>query len=400
MFFGQKIMNILMINYEYPPLGGGGGVINKHLAEELSKKNNITLITTKFTDQKSYEICNNVEVFRVPVCFRNDKNAATLLSMLSFFPSSLWRGYRLLTARQFDLIHSMFVIPSAPSGFMLAKMFCLPHVLSILGGDIYDPSKRLSPHKTVLLHTLVDKILTGSDKIIGMSSDIIGRLTTYYSTSAQIELIPHGIERPVFAPKAREELGYDSKDILLVTVGRLIPRKAIHDLISALQSLNKNTKLLIIGDGPERQRLQEVAESLRVSDRTLFLGNVSEETKFQLLNIADMYVSATRHEGFGLVFLEAMAVGLPIVSYDNGGHMDFLSDNQSGFLVRLGNVCALIHRIKVLSEDTALRRRMGQWNRQRVEDYYIASCAAKYQALYEAVVPEAQERSVSNSESH
>jgi glycosyltransferase involved in cell wall biosynthesis len=101
-----------------------------------------------------------------------------------------------------------------------------------------------------------------------------------------------------------------------------------------------------------------------------------------------MYVSATCHEGFGLTFLEAMAVGLPIVSYDNGGHVDFLSDNQSGFLVRLGDRRALIQCIKVLSEAADLRWRMGQWNRQRVEDYYSSHCAAKYQALYEDVVHE------------
>jgi L-malate glycosyltransferase len=381
-------MNILMINYEYPPLGGGGGVINKYLAEELSKTNHITLITTKFTDQKPYEICNDVEVFRVPVCLRNDQNAATLLSMLSFFPASLWRGYRLLTTCRFDLIHSMFVIPSAPSGLILAKMFCIPHILSILGGDIYDPSKRLSPHKTILLHALVKKILMNADKVVGMSLDIIERATTYYNISRKIELIPHSIKRPLFAPKTREALGYSPDDILLITVGRLIPRKGVHDLIYAIQSQHENVKLLIIGDGPERQKLQELAASLRVSDRICFLGYVSEETKFQILNIADIYVSATCHEGFGLVFLEAMAVGLPIISYDNGGHVDFLSDNQSGFLVRLGDLRALIQRIKVLSEAADLRRRMGQWNRQRVEDYYISRCAAKYQALYEAAVHE------------
>jgi glycosyltransferase involved in cell wall biosynthesis len=219
-----------------------------------------------------------------------------------------------------------------------------------------------------------------------MSSDILKRAMTYYSLSREIDLIPHSIKRPIFVPKTRETLGYDPEDVLLVTVGRLIPRKAVHDLIYAVQSQHTNVKLLIVGDGPERQKLQELAVSLHVSDRTFFLGNVSEETKFQILNIADIYVSATRHEGFGLVFLEAMAVGLPIISYDNGGHIDFLSDHQSGFLVRLGDLNGLIQRIKVLSETAALRKQMGQWNRQHVEDYYIVRCAAQYQALYEAVM--------------
>jgi glycosyltransferase involved in cell wall biosynthesis len=382
-------MNILMINYEYPPLGGGGGVINKCLAEELSKKNNITLITTKFADQKSYEICNNVEVFRVPVYLRNDQNAATLLSMFSFFPSSLWRGYRLLISRQFDLIHSMFVIPSAPSGFMLARMFRLPHVLSILGGDIYDPSKRLSPHRTPLLHYTVKKITAGSSRVIGMSSDIIERTYRYYNISREIDLIPHSIRRPSFSKKKRGDFGFCSKDILLITIGRLVPRKAVHDLIYVVQALeNLNVKLLIIGAGPEREKLQELANSLGVSDRIHFLKNVSDEMKFQLLSIADIYISSTLHEGFGLVFLEAMGTGLPIICYDNGGHTDFLTNGKTGYLVSLGNLDELKRRTEALIQDGTLRRDIGEFNRQYVEDFYVENCAQKYQALYDAVVYE------------
>src|SRR5688500_16440383 len=117
-------MNVLMLNYEYPPLGGGGGVFNQQLAEELSQQNQITLITSRFGAQPSYEIQRGVEIFRVPVLLRRNPNSATLLSMFSFFPTSLRTGYRLLHTRPFDLIHSMFAIPSAPSGFLLAKRFC------------------------------------------------------------------------------------------------------------------------------------------------------------------------------------------------------------------------------------------------------------------------------------
>jgi glycosyltransferase involved in cell wall biosynthesis len=382
-------MNILMINYEYPPLGGGGGVVNKYLAEELSKNNRITLITSWFADLKPYETCNRVEIFRVPVWFRTDQNAASLLSMLSFFPSSFRQGYRLLKTRHFDLIHSMFAIPSAPSGYLLANQFCLPHVLSILGGDIYDPSKRLSPHGTPLLHALVKKILTDADRVIGMSSDIITKAMTYYDVPRAIDRIPHSISCPIFSPKTRGDFGFDSNDVLLVTVGRLVPRKAVHELIYVLQHVQQaNVKLLIVGDGPEKSKLEQLAAASYVSERVYFLGNVNDETKFQLLSIADIYVSTTQHEGFGLVFLEAMTVGLSVISYDNGGQVDFLSDNKTGFLVRLGDRETFIQRTKLLSENEALRCRMGQFNQQYVKEFYIENCAKQYQALYEAVVHE------------
>jgi L-malate glycosyltransferase len=380
-------MNVLMLNYEYPPLGGGGGVFNQQLAEELSRKNQITLITSRFGDQPSREIRRDVEIFRVPVMLRRNPNAATLLSMFSFFPTSLRTGYTLLNTRPFDLVHSMFAIPSAPSGFLLAKRFRLPHVLSILGGDVYDPSKRLSPHRAPLLHATVKKLLADSDRVIAMSSDIVARAVTHYGVTRQIDVIPHGIQRPLFAPKTRADLGYPTDDILLTTVGRLIPRKAVHELLAIVREVpSPKVQLVIIGDGPERPKLEALAKTWQVADRVHFLGNISDEAKFQVLNIADIYLSSTQHEGFGLVFLEAMAVGLPVVSYDNGGQVDFLVDDKTGFLVRLGDRHALAQRTQTLIDNGALRQRIGQFNRQHVEDYYIANCGRKYQVLYDALV--------------
>jgi glycosyltransferase involved in cell wall biosynthesis len=376
-----------MLNYEYPPLGGGGGVLNQQLAEELSQKNQITLITSRFANQPCYEIRRGVEIFRVPVLLRHSPNAASLLSMFSFFPTSLRTGYRLLNTRHFDLVHSMFAIPSAPSGFLLAKRFCLPHVLSILGGDVYDPSKRLSPHCTPLLHATVKKLLADSDRVVGMSSDIVARAVAYYGVTRQIDMVPHGIQQPLFAPKTRADLGYPPDAILLTTVGRLIPRKAVHELLAIVREVpSPKVHLVIIGDGPERPKLEALAQSWQVTDRVHFLGNISDEAKFQMLNIADIYLSSTQHEGFGLVFLEAMAVGLPIVSYDNGGQVDFLVDEQTGFLVKLGDHQSLAQRTQTLIDNGALRQRIGQFNRQHVEDYYIATCGRKYQVLYDALV--------------
>jgi len=375
-------MNILMVNYEYPPVGGGGGVVHEYLATELARKNYVAVVTSKFNGQKSYSVRNNVEIFRVPIIWRKDRNAATILSMLSFLPSSLCTIYRLLKKRRFDIIHSMFAIPSAPSGLLLAKKFGIPHVVSILGGDVYDPTKRLSPHRISLLRFVVRKVLEESDLIVGMSTDIIERVQAHYGISKEITLIPHAIERPVFNKKRRQDFGYESDAILLVTVGRLVPRKQVDELLQLTKLLGQNVKLIVIGDGPEKQNLQDLANTLEISEAVHFVGNVDNETKFQLLTIADIYVSSTSHEGFGLVFLEAMAAGLPIVSYDNGGHMDFLSDGKTGFLVRLGNLKVFSEQIELLCRDPGIRRHMGAFNKRYVEKFYIENCAKRYETVY------------------
>lgn len=379
-------MNILMINYEYPPLGGGGGVFNKQLAEELSDSNNVTVITSQFNNQPPHEVTNNVEIIRVPVLMRNNQNAATIVSMLSFFPASLRAGYELLKTRSFDIIHSLFAIPSAPSGLICAKKFRIPHVLSILGGDIYDPSKNLSPHKTPFLHYTVTKMIEESDKVIALSSDIKNRAVDYYNVSNNIDVIHLGIPKPLFTKKNREHFGLKPTDVLLVTVGRLVARKGLQDLIRVVATLkDQNIKLIVIGDGPEKTGLEALSKSLGVSERILFLGYVSDEEKFQLLNISDIYVSSSHHEGFGIVFLEAMASGLPVVCYDEGGQAEFLLDQKTGFLVGYGNHSLLTKKISQLCEDTALSNEVGQFNRRYVEKFYIATCAKQYQCVYESL---------------
>ncbi|GIX49602.1 MAG: 1,2-diacylglycerol 3-glucosyltransferase [Candidatus Tectimicrobiota bacterium] len=379
-------MRILMLNYEYPPLGGGGGVLNRDLAEALSQEHAITLLTSRYDGLPAREVCGGVEIVRVPVWGRHDPQVASLRSMLSFFPSSLGYGWRLLRRQRVDVVHSLFAVPSAPSGFLLARHFGVPHLLSILGGDIYDPSKRLSPHRHALLRALVRHLLRASDAVVGMSTDIIAHAQSRYGITRDIVKIPHGIRRPVYSRTCREALGYRAQELLLVTVGRLVPRKATHELLDVVARLHGVAfKLLIIGDGPEKSRLQQQAAQQGLGDRVAFLGSVSDEVKFQVLSVADIYVSTTQHEGFGLMFLEAMACGLPIVSYDHGGHVDFLIDGKTGFLVRLGDRALFAHRLQELCDHAPLRREMGQFNRAYVEEFYIERCAQKYSALYRAL---------------
>jgi len=327
-----------------------------------------------------------VKILRVPVLFRRNQSAASLVSMLSFFPSSLKAGCSLLRTRGVDLIHSMFAVPSAPSGLLTSRMFGLPHVVSILGGDVYDPTKRLSPHRIGPLRVVVKNVLEKSNQVIGMSSDIVQRARQYYKITRDITVIPHAIKKPVFETVSRAQLGFSQNEVLLVTIGRLVPRKRVPDLFQALSRIDRKARLVIVGDGPERQKLEGLSASLGVSERVTFMGYVDERTKLRALRAADLYVATPQHEGFGLVFLEAMAAGLPIVSYNNGGQVDFLEEGKTGYLVDVGDTDTLARRIGQLCEDRQTRKSMGEFNLQAVQKYLIENCADRYEAVYESVV--------------
>ena len=383
----RPVRNLLMVNYEYPPLGGGGGVFTQHLAEELARELAVTVLTTHARGMPRDERRNGIRIVRVPVVNRTAQATASLGSLLAFFPVSLRRGLRLLGEDRFDLVHSLFAVPSACSGYLIARRGRLPHVLSLMGGDVYDPTKWLSPHRIPLLFHTVKALMTHSDRVVAMSNDIRSRAINLYAIDREIDLVPHGIPTPSYTPGSRSGFGFAEEDVILLTIGRLIPRKGLRNLLQVVASLDApNVKLAIIGDGPLRETLGDAARAAGIGDRVRFFGYLSDEAKWQLLRVADVYVSTAVHEGFGIVFLEAMEVGLPIVTYDEGGQVDFLEEGITAFLVPLGNTEAFTESLRRLIRDPALRRRMGEQGKRAVVEYHIDRCASRFRRIYDTAV--------------
>ena len=377
-------MNILFCNYEYPPLGGGGGVVMAALARELARRHSVTVLTSRALGLPAEELDEGVRVVRVPVFFRREKAVANLPSMLAYLPMGAL-GARRLRAR-FDVINTHFAVPTGPLGDWLARRFEIPNVLSVHGGDLYDPSKRLSPHRIRLLRGPIRKLLLRADALVGQSRNTLQNVHDIYGVRRDSTLIPLGIERPPRVEGERAAFGLPGGTFVMVTVGRVVARKATPQLVQALKAMDRpDAHLLVVGDGPESERLRAAADAAGLADRVHLLGQVSEERKYQALSIADVFVSASQHEGFGLVFLEAMAHGLPVVCYDHGGQTDFLSA-ATGALIPLNDLERLTQALVGLHDDPGGRERVSRHNRRVIEDYFIDKCAQRYETLFAAVV--------------
>lgn len=385
----KRNLRILIINYEYPPIGGGGGVICRDIAEEVSAiGHRVTVVTSGFKGLEKYEVKNGVEIVRVPVLFRSKQNTASLPSMLSYVPLSVSKANELLSKESFDIINTHFAIPSGPAGNSISKKFKIPNVLSIHGGDIYDPSKSLSPHKTIGLKQTVRKMLLNSDRVVAQSSDTKKNAEAFYNVQRNIDIIPLGIKPNKFPNKTRRELGLSDDKKIFITVGRLIARKNLEELIHIVSKIKKDfsCELLVIGDGPEKENLQQKINSLNLSGEIKLLGRVSEELKFQYLNISDVYLSTAIHEGFGIVFLEAMECGLPVICYNRGGQIDFLKSGETGYLVKLKDAESFYNSLKNLLTNVNMVEKIGVYNKELVKRFYISNIAKQYLQIFEEVI--------------
>lgn len=374
-------MKILIVNYECPPLGGGGGIACYQIAQELAKTHQVDYLTTGYKDLPQTEQKDGINIYRVPVMGRKDLSTATLLSMISFFPACLSKGIQLCSKENYDVINAHFVIPSGLPAVFLAKIFRKPLVISIHGGDIYDPSKKWSPHRHSSLKMLISWLLRQADLIVAQSSNTKENAIRYYNYSGQIETIPLGFVQPQFQKVTRADLSLPEDQIILISVGRLVKRKGYEYAIRAVSKLvqqGHKVKYLILGDGPEEGALRDLIKELKIEDNIMFPGYVSEEVKYQYLSQSNVYVLPSLHEGFGICLLEAMHCGLPIVATNNGGQTDFLTHGKNVLFIPPKDDNSLTEKVAKLIDNDQLRRKMGENNINDIQAYSIENIAKKY----------------------
>jgi phosphatidylinositol alpha-1,6-mannosyltransferase len=207
-------------------------------------------------------------------------------------------------------------------------------------------------------------------------------------SEARLEVHPNGADPQRFypAPKApaRQRLGL-SADFVVLCVARLVPRKGVDVVLRAFDQLcarGVNAQLCIVGDGPEATALQQLSQSLASGARISLWGSVPEQELLALYQAADVFVLPARSEGadvegYGLVFLEANACGLPVIGPDTGGPAEAIDPGVTGLCVPARSSEALSEALGTLARDPALCARLGEQGRRRVVSERNWDCVAK-----------------------
>lgn len=321
----------MLLNYEYPPVGGGGGVASSQIAKGLSQHDiSIDVVTGGFGKLYKEDTISGIRVFRVKVLFRNKLATASFISMLTYLVSGFVKSLSLIKKEKYCLIYSHFAVPTGLLGTVLSKMFHKRHALSIYGGDIYDPSKKTSPHRHFVTRKLVQWVLNNSEVIISDSEETSQKAREYYSVKKNIHVVPIPYEAKSFKKISRKKLGLDSKSKYLISIGRLVPRKGYSELIRTFKFIkDRNIKLLIIGEGPERKKLEKLIMQYKLIKRIFLLGQKPEEEKYQYLYRSDAYILPSLHEGFGIVIQEALQAGLPVFTTKDVGILTYLKQKEN-----------------------------------------------------------------------
>lgn len=372
--------------HEFPPLTGGGAIFAKNSAEYLAKwGHRVTVVTSRAKGSPKHEIVNELDIYRVFTPFRSNKNQTPLISMFFYLSSAFIKIVQLRKLKRFDIINTHFAFPAGPLGIAAKRIFKTKNALFILGRDIFDPTRNYFSHNNLLYKVLIKSVINDADLLIAESRDIAAKAKKIYKHRKKTHVIPVGF-RPPDKKLTRLKLAKKkNKKIKLIAIGRLVKRKGFDYLIKGVINI-ENTLLYIIGDGPEKERLQEIIRNNQLQNRVFLLGAVSERDKWQQLLNSDIYVLSSLHEGFGIVLQEAMYAGLPIISTDNGGQMDLIT-KKNAVLIKPKSSKEIKKAIKFLIANPKIRSNLAFNNKEKIKNFHMSRISKKYLGLFQKVTP-------------
>jgi glycosyltransferase involved in cell wall biosynthesis len=363
---------ILFINYEYPPVGGGGGNAMRHIAREMARRGHAPFVLTAAQGHlPPVDIKEGVTVRRIPALRRRIERSS-VAEMTAFMAASLLKapGY----ARQWraDAVIAFFTLPSGPTASLLKRMNGLPTIVALRGGDVpgFDPLTMKTYH--ALTGGLIRWLWRDADAVVANSRGL-AEMARAHAPRQEVGVIPQGADVAGIAPKADYGGGDGTNTgVRLLTVGRLAKHKGIDVLLNALTKLPPALRwtLSIVGDGPERDSLVAQAAQLGLAERVTFKGWAKREQLPEVYRNADVFLLPSREEGMANVLMEAMSAGLPVIATRIAGSDEAVVEGTTGTLVASEDISALAHALEALIRDASARARMGRAGRARVESTY------------------------------
>jgi D-inositol-3-phosphate glycosyltransferase len=358
---------------------GGQNVYVAQLALHLANKGyEIDIYTRKdnATLERVIDYSPRVRVIHVDAGPQSEIPKEQLLSYMDEFAKNM---HSFIKRQRLDyaLIHANFFM-SGMVAFEIKQQLGIPFVITFhaLGHvrRFHQGNNDLFPLQRLEIEA---KLVAEADAIIAECPQDQDDLVNFYQADlAKVSIVPCGFNPKEFYPidkvRSKKKLGFDANQKLILQLGRMVPRKGVDNVISALSILKQQgstTKLLIVGgetantptaDCEELVRLKKLAEELNVADQVLFLGRKDREELKLYYDAADVFVTTPWYEPFGITPLEAMACATPVIGADVGGIKYSVIDGKTGFLVPPKSPKALADRISLLINDELLLEQMSE----------------------------------------
>lgn len=370
-------MNIGIVCY---PTFGGSGVVATELGIALAKKGHQVHFITYKQPVRLALLTKNVHFHEVYV---------PEYPLFQYQPYELALSSKLVDTvklHKIDILHVHYAIPHAYAGYMAKKMLKeegieIPMVTTLHGTDItlvgnhpfYKPAVTFSINK--------------SDVVTSVSESLKADTLRLFDIKKNIEVIPNFIDTAKshisFTDCQRSQMANDDEKII-THISNFRKVKRVGDVVKIFFKIQEKipARLLMVGDGPEREHAEKIARRLGIEERVVFLGNSNEIEK--ILCFSDLFLLPSEKESFGLSALEAMSFGVPVISTNTGGLPEVNQQGYSGFLSEVGDIDEMVEKGIYILSDEKRHKRFKANAKQVALKFDIDKIVLQYEAVYES----------------
>jgi len=382
-------MKVTFVTREYPPYTyGGAGVHVKYLTRELSRLMEVEVRC--FGDQDSV-IDKNLKVrgYQEWDFFKNSKNGGKHSSVLATLSADLAIADGKVDS---DIVHT-HTWYSAFAGYLIKMLYKIPFVLTCHSLEPLRPWKVDQIGSGYDLSSWVEKLgIESADAVIAVSEEMKSDILKFFNIHPdKIKVIHNGVDlekwRRIPSEKVRASYGIPEKYVLFF--GRTTKQKGIDVLIDAAGMIDPSAKIVICTAGADtKEYLAEIEARARSKDNIIFINKMLDEDEcVAIYSGASVFACPSVYEPFGIINLEAMACGVPVVASRVGGIKEIVIDGETGYFVEPGNPKQLADKINLLLADEVVSRKMGEAGRRRVEERFSwRIIARRTKELYEEII--------------
>jgi len=375
-------VKILVLCYEYPPVGGGGGRVAEQVAAGLVRRGHeVRVLTSGMRHLPRRELRDGVTILR-PESFRRREDTCSVAEMFFYLATGFLPMLRQIFSWKPDVVHAHFAVPTGVLAWTARLFTRMPYVITAHLGDVPGGVPEQTEHLYRLLNPFLRPVWRGASRVTAVSHFVAGLAARAYG--AQPVVIPNGVKplpEPSWTPHT---------PVRIVMVGRLSIQK---NPLLAVESLKGLTdipwKFDVIGEGPLGEEMRARVKAENLGDRVTFHGWLSGDRTAAILREADILLMPSLHEGLPMAGIEALQHGLAIVGGAIGGLRDVVRDGANGFLCAL-DAPAFAARLRELVEQPDLLARLRRASRAMAADFDLESSVRAYeQVLLDAARPPA-----------
>jgi glycosyltransferase involved in cell wall biosynthesis len=358
--------------YFYPEVGGMESHMLSLARGFVRLGDEVEVITSNSLKSRKVEIYDGISIIRTPFFGKNLIGwvLTTVFSLKDFFRR----------AKIADIVHGHDIASIFPC--MLAKIFQdKPFVLTLHSSHFIKVSGK------PVFKNYLEWGIKGSDYIFAASEEIRD-IANKLVPEKKIEALVNPVDTEIFSPEVTPSINRRKEEFILVCPRRLVEKNGVHLLIEAMPEISskKKVKLIIAGDGPLRERIEERLKELKIEEKVVLLGTVPNEKMPGIISSGDLIVIPSLMEATSIAALESMACGKPIAASRVGGLPEII-DKDVGFLMEAGNPLDIAKKINIALSDINLLKRKGKAARKRVVSNWSSNrLVTEHREVFERII--------------